>query len=187
MQSKGAIQFFAIVLTLVCIYQLSFTWVVHNIENDAKEFADGDPLKEASYLDSMASEPVYDLFYMKSILGAGKEYTYKECKERELNLGLDLKGGMNVTLEVSVVDVIKSMANYSTDTTFARALALTRELQKESPAIVSTKPFAMYTLADYRRETGLAKHGLDEPPDGLSSCRKQTTTARVCSQSFHRC
>jgi len=132
MQSKGAIQFFAIVLTLVCIYQLSFTWVAHNVEKDAKEFANGDLIKERAYLDSMASEPVYDLLYMKSILGAGKEYTYKECKERELNLGLDLKGGMNVTLEVSVVDVIKSMANYSTDTTFARALALTHELQKES-------------------------------------------------------
>jgi len=124
MQSKGAIQFFAIVLTLVCIYQLSFTWFARNVENDAREFANDDPLKERAYLDSMASEPVYDLLI--------KEYTYKECKDRELNLGLDLKGGMNVTLEVSVVDVIRSMANYSTDTTFVRALTLTRELQKES-------------------------------------------------------
>ena len=124
MQSKGAIQFFAIVLTLVCIYQLSFTLVSNNVENDAREFADGDPLKERAFLDSLESEPVYDFLYLKSIIGAGKEYTYKECKERELNLGLDLKGGMNVTLEVSVVDVLKSMANYSTDTTFNSALAL---------------------------------------------------------------
>ena len=111
-------------LVLVCIYQLSFTWITTGVEDDAREFANGDPAREAAYLDSMSSEPVYDLLI--------KEYTFKECKDRELNLGLDLKGGMNVTLEVSVIDVIKSMANYSTDATFNGALQKALELQKES-------------------------------------------------------
>jgi SecD/SecF fusion protein len=69
-------------------------------------------LKKADYyLDSVASEPVYNFLWLK-------KYTYRECQEREINLGLDLQGGMNVILEVSVVDVIKSMANFSKDTTF---------------------------------------------------------------------
>ena len=125
MQSKSAVQVFAVALILVCIYQLSFTWITSGVEEDAREFANGDPAREAAYLDSISTEPVYDFLYIK-------EYTFKECKDRELNLGLDLKGGMNVTLEVSVVDVIKSMSNYSTDATFNGALQKALELQKES-------------------------------------------------------
>ncbi|PCH94524.1 MAG: protein translocase subunit SecDF [Bacteroidetes bacterium] len=124
MQSKSAVQVFAVALILVCIYQLSFTWITSGVEDDAREFANGDAALEAKYLDSISSEPVYNLLI--------KEYSYKECKDRELNLGLDLKGGMNVTLEVSVVDVIKSMANYSTDITFNGALKKALEMQKES-------------------------------------------------------
>lgn len=124
MQSKGAIKLLAIVLALVCLYQLSFTLVTRSIENNAREFAKGDEAKEKSYLDSMASRGVYNLGL--------KDYTYMECKEREINLGLDLKGGMNVTMEVSVVDLIRSMANYSVDPTFTKALARAEELQKNS-------------------------------------------------------
>jgi SecD/SecF fusion protein len=124
MQSKGAIKFFAIALTLVCIYQLSFTVVTKRVENKAREYAQGDPVLERTYLDSMNNVSVYNLLV--------KEYTYRECKERELNLGLDLKGGMNVTLEVSVLDVIRSMANYSTDTTFNRAIEDAQKLQLNS-------------------------------------------------------
>ncbi|MBL4754279.1 MAG: protein translocase subunit SecDF [Flavobacteriales bacterium] len=133
MQSKSAIQVFAIALTLVCIYQLSFTWVTQGVEQDAKDIAteyvianpqgldsiqaSQDSIQayiEQHYLDSIATEPVYDLLI--------KQYTYKECKDRELNLGLDLKGGMNVTLEVSVVEVIEAMSNHSKDETFLAAL-----------------------------------------------------------------
>jgi len=114
MQSKSAIQVFAVALVLVCIYQLSFTWVTQSVEQDAKDWSNGDAVKEQQYLDSMATEPVYNFLV--------KEYTYKECKDREINLGLDLKGGMNVTLEVSVVEVIKSMANNSTDPAFTLAI-----------------------------------------------------------------
>ena len=112
MQSKGAVKLFAILLALVCLYQLSFTFVTGNVERKAKAFANGDPLKEKAYIDSISSIPVYPLF----------GFTYKKCQENEINLGLDLKGGMNVTMEVSLVDLIRSMANNSKDGTFNKAL-----------------------------------------------------------------
>ncbi len=112
MQSKGAVKLFAILLALVCLYQLSFTLVTRNVENNAREYAAGDPAKEKSYIDSINSQPVYPLF----------GFTYKKCKENEINLGLDLKGGMNVTLEVSLVDLIRAMSNFSTDATFNKAI-----------------------------------------------------------------
>lgn len=112
MQSKGAIKLFAILLVLVCAYQLSFNLVTRGVEKDAKEYANGDPIKEKLYLDSINTQPVYPLLGL----------TYKKCKENELNLGLDLKGGMNVTMEVSLVDMIRSMANNSNDPTFNTAL-----------------------------------------------------------------
>jgi SecD/SecF fusion protein len=112
MQSKGAVKLFAILLALVCLYQLSFTFVTRHVENEAKEFANGDEVKEKAYLDSINTQPVYPVF----------KFTYKKCKENEINLGLDLKGGMNVTMEVSLVDLIRAMANYSNDATFNKAL-----------------------------------------------------------------
>ena len=93
MQNKSFVSLFAIVFAVVCLYQLSFTWIAKGIEEDAVIYSNGDILKEEAYLDSISSEPVYNLGL--------KNYTYNECKSRELNLGLDLKGGMNVTLEVS--------------------------------------------------------------------------------------
>ncbi len=121
MRNQGAIWTLAIALVLVCLYQLSFTVVTYKVRNDAKKYATNeqgilDLTKENYYLDSIASEPVYNFFWLK-------KYTYRECQEREINLGLDLQGGMNVVLEVSVSDVIRSMSGYSQDTTFNRALA----------------------------------------------------------------
>ncbi len=124
MQIKGAIRFLAIALAIISIYYLSFTWVTSSIRQDAKEFAGGDPQKEYSYMDSLAGETVYNLGF--------REYTLRECQEREINLGLDLKGGMNVILEISVEDIIRSLANNSTDTTFRKALNRANELRKES-------------------------------------------------------
>ena len=126
MQSKGAIRFFAIVFALVCLYQLSFTWVTKKVEKEAKEYAEGDIKKQQYYLDSISNEPVYNLLI--------KKYTYREVKEREINLGLDLQGGMNVTLEVSVVDLIRAMSNNSTDPTFNAAIEKAIEMQKKSTA-----------------------------------------------------
>jgi SecD/SecF fusion protein len=124
MQSKAAIRFFAIVFALVCLYQLSFTWITARVEKQAKEFAQGDEELERRFLDSIASEGVYNILI--------KNYTYRECKDREINLGLDLQGGMNVTLEVSVVDLVRAMANNSADPTFNAAIEKALEMQKNS-------------------------------------------------------
>ena len=105
MRNKGFTKLLAIVFALICVYQLAFTWMVKSVEKDAKAFANGDYSAEQAYLDSVATDEIY--------FG----YTFKECKEQELNLGLDLKGGMNVTLEVSVGDILKILANKSADAT----------------------------------------------------------------------
>ncbi len=125
MQNKGAILTFAILLAAVCLYQLTFTWKAKQIEKDAKEYAMEDPAREFSYLDSISGEVVYNFLGLK-------KFTYKEVKELELNLGLDLKGGMNVTLEVSVDDLIRALSNFSTDSTFNAAIARANELKKAS-------------------------------------------------------
>ncbi len=120
MQNKGAVKFFAIAFALVSIYQLSFTYFTKTEESKARKYAQGDAAKEFYYLDSVSTEVIYNLGVRK--------YTYKECKEREINLGLDLKGGMNVTLEVSVVDIIKAMSNNSVDTSFLKAIEIAKNM-----------------------------------------------------------
>ncbi len=127
MRNKGAIWTLAIALVLVCLYQLSFTLVTYKVRKDSKNYAQDpqkgvDQKKADYYLDSIASEPVYNFLWLK-------KYTYRECQDKEIVLGLDLQGGMNVILEVSVVDVIKSMSNYSKDSTFNRAIALAKRNQ----------------------------------------------------------
>lgn len=120
MQNKGFITTFSILLALVCAYYLSFSLVDNHIEKKADKIAMGDPIKKAIYLDSLKTEKVY--------LGN----TYGECREKVINLGLDLKGGMNVILELSVPDVIRSLANKNPDPTFNKALALASERMKSS-------------------------------------------------------
>ncbi len=158
MQNKGLIRFLAITFVLVCLFQLSFSFVTRNVENNAKKVAANyvgsaqgqkdidacvnrlvgsdmsaaernylvstitDSLrktKETHFLDSMANEKIW--------LG----FTYKKCQAREINLGLDLKGGMNVMLEVSTVDVVKALANYTKDETFNKAIEKALEDQKK--------------------------------------------------------
>ena len=126
MQNKGAITLLAIALGLVSLYQLSFTWKTNQVEKAAQEFAQGDPAKEKVYLDSIANEEVYNF------LGLA-QYTYKECKELELNLGLDLRGGMNVTMEVDVADVVRSLANYTSDPIFNQAIQEAIKMRNSSP------------------------------------------------------
>ncbi|MDQ2179269.1 protein translocase subunit SecDF [Marinifilum sp. D714] len=125
MRNKGAIRLLAIVFALVSLYQLTFTYVTKKVEKEAREFGAGDIKKEQNYLDSIRGEGVYNFLWLKN-------YTYKECKELEMNLGLDLKGGMNVTMEVSVVDIIKAMANNTKDETFNAAIAQAKKMQKNS-------------------------------------------------------
>jgi SecD/SecF fusion protein len=124
MQNKAAIIVLAIALGLVSIYQLSFTGATYKVKKEAKAFARGNLNKETQYLDSI-STLTKDQW---SFLGN----TFKECQKKELNLGLDLKGGMNVILEVSVEDILKALSNYNPDKTFNAALARARELQKQS-------------------------------------------------------
>jgi len=142
MQNKGVIKFFAIAFALVCMFQLSFTFFTSRTEKKAREYAANSPevakyakqlakgnavlekyykdslakVKENYFLDSMQSQVIYNILIRK--------YTFKECKEREINLGLDLKGGMNVTLEVSQMDIIKELSGKSTDATFNKAIDL---------------------------------------------------------------
>lgn len=149
MQNKGFIKFIAILFALVSLYHLSFTFVSQRVVSKANKYAhsaeterlssmmaDGDAAqqqflydsiaraRETYYLDSMSNEVIYNIGVRK--------YTFKEVRERELNLGLDLKGGMNVTLEVSVVDIIRGLANNSKNPVFQQALELAREKQKNS-------------------------------------------------------
>ena len=129
MQNRNVIKIFAILFAIVCLYQLSFTWVAGGVEDDAVAYAADYPTEEQEskkkfYLDSVNSEPVFDILLT--------EYTYAECKQRELNLGLDLKGGMNVTLEVMVIDVVKALSNNSKDEAFTTAIANTLNAQKDS-------------------------------------------------------
>lgn len=125
MQNKGAIRLFTIVLALVCLYQLSFTFVSEKVKRDARHYAQGDFNKEISYLDSISGEVVYNFLWLR-------KYTFKDCRERELNLGLDLKGGMNVILEISVEDIIKTLVapHYLNDPVFLKTLADASELRK---------------------------------------------------------
>jgi SecD/SecF fusion protein len=126
MQNKGAIRFFTIVLAIVSVYQLLFTVFSQKVEKDARNYASGDVRLERSYLDSMKGEVVYNVLF--------KKYTYQDCKEREINLGLDLKGGMNVILEIAVEDIIRAIAapQYLTDPVFTETVALARKKKLSS-------------------------------------------------------
>ncbi|MCS3024277.1 protein translocase subunit SecDF [Bacteroides xylanisolvens] len=112
MQNKGFVKVFAVLLTLVCVFYLSFSFVTRHYTNKAKEIANGDPKVEQDYLDSLSNEKV--MLWNR---------TLKQCREMEISLGLDLKGGMNVILEVSVPDVIKALADNKPDEAFNNALA----------------------------------------------------------------
>jgi SecD/SecF fusion protein len=149
MQNRGAIATFAIILALASLFQLSFTFFTKKVERNSKKYATseqavsvarklakGDVLREnfvmdslskvreRHYLDSMSNEVVYNILL--------KKYTYQDCKEREVNLGLDLKGGMNVMMEVSVEDIIRGLSGKSQDPTFQRAMDMAKQKQRNS-------------------------------------------------------
>ena len=115
MQNRGLVKFFAILFALVSIYQLSFTFVASNIEDDAKAYANGNSEKEVRYLDSIGKVKVFNLGFA--------DFTYDEIKDKKINKGLDLEGGINVTLEISVRDIIKGLANNTKNPVFNKALA----------------------------------------------------------------
>ena len=150
MQNKGLIKFIAIVLAIACAYQLSFSVVSGVVENRAEKYAQEQVAattvtpamlekagmseqayreymlvkKEQHYLDSVKSKPVFNVLV--------KKFTYAEVKEKEINLGLDLRGGMNVMLEIAVEDVVKALSNNSTDPTFLAAVEEAKVAAKNS-------------------------------------------------------
>ena len=132
MQNKGIVKFIALMLMLVCIFYLSFSFVTRHYENKAAELGE-----EAGqeYLDSIMNEKVY--------FGA---YSYKECREMQIGLGLDLKGGMNVILEVSVPDVIAVLADHKTDAAFTKSM---EEAKKEEET--SQKDFVSLFIQCYKK------------------------------------
>nr|WP_320037208.1 protein translocase subunit SecDF [uncultured Bacteroides sp.] len=121
MQNKGLVKVFAVLLTLVCVFYLSFSFVTRHYMKMAAEYAKGDPKLEQEYIDSLSTEKVW--------LG---NYTLKQCREMEISLGLDLKGGMNVVLEVSVGDVLKALADHKEDAAFNKAVASAQILSEKS-------------------------------------------------------
>jgi SecD/SecF fusion protein len=120
MQNKGFVRVIAVSLFLVCLFYLSFSFVTSHYNNKAIEYAKGDAFKHIKYLDSISTEKIW--------LG----YTYKECREKEINLGLDLKGGMNVILEISVPDILRALSNYNDNADFNKALSIAKERQANS-------------------------------------------------------
>ena len=120
MQNKGLVRILAVCLALVCAFYLSFSLVTNHYDKAAKEYAAGDDAKEYQYLDSIAAKKVW--------FG----YTLKECREKEINLGLDLKGGMNVTMEVSVPDILDALSGHNETPNYKEALARAKQKQKSS-------------------------------------------------------
>ena len=136
MENKGLVKLFAILFGLVSIYQLSFTFKANQVEGKAKEIAISKiaeseaeydtkrGIEEVRYLDSLSSQEVFNIGIAN--------YTYGEVKDKAMNLGLDLKGGINVILQISVKDILIGLANDSKDPVFRKALSDAEELQKDS-------------------------------------------------------
>lgn len=129
MRNKGVVVVLTIVITALCLYYLSFTLVTNKVQQEAIAKAtdkDGsiDLEKKQAYLDSLWNKPVYNIF--------GAEYTYKEVKDNELSLGLDLQGGMHVVLEISPIDIVKGLSGNNQDPAFLAALQKAKSMEKSS-------------------------------------------------------
>ena len=147
MQNKGVIKLLAVILAVFSLYQLSFSFVTRQVEKKAAEYAtSAEAVKMAEVL-AQGNQNAYD-YLLDSIQGARETYyldsmstvkvypvfgqTYRQAKEMEINLGLDLKGGMNVMLEVSVPDIIEVLSGHSTDPTFVKAMKIADSLHLNS-------------------------------------------------------
>jgi SecD/SecF fusion protein len=124
MANKGVIRLFSIIFALACIYQLSFTWVSGNVESAAREAFPDNSQAQQAYLDSMSTQTVFDLGLFS--------YTYAQVKEKEINLGLDLRGGMNVILEVSVKDILNSLVQNPENPAYQQLVAQTDAAMAQS-------------------------------------------------------
>jgi SecD/SecF fusion protein len=142
MQGKGVIKFFAILLAVVCLYQLSFTWVAHKVENDAKVYSKGNIEKEKAYLDSVATLPAYPVL----------NHTYQYCLDRELALGLDLKGGMNVTMQISLRELVQALSNNNADVVFKQAMT-----NAQARSVTEQKDYITLFVDEYEKLAPNAK------------------------------
>ena len=172
MQNKGFVKIFAIALTIVCLFYLSFTFKTRSIENKAAQSQD-----EQAYLDSVMNKKVW--------LGI---YSYKECREMQIGLGLDLKGGMNVILEVSIPDVVKALAANSQDPVFVQTLdaAKKRSVSSQDNFVdIFAQEYAKIAGADAKLSTFFATSNLKEkinsqtPNDEIISVLKEEVNAAV--------
>jgi len=136
MQGKGVVKFFAILLAIVCLYQLSFTWVANKVKDNAKAYAKGDTAKETAYLDSIATQPVYPIL----------KHDYQYVSQRALALGLDLEGGMSVTMQITLDELVKKLSNNNTDVYFNQALA-----QANKDIINSQTDYITLFVSDYEK------------------------------------
>ena len=162
MQNKGFVKIFAIALTLVCLFYLSFTFKTRSIERRAAQSQD-----EQAYLDSVMNKKVW--------LGI---YSYKECREMQIGLGLDLKGGMNVILEVSIPDVVKVLANNSQDRVFTETMAAAKKRAVSSQdnfVDIFAEEFAKIAGPDAKLSTYFATSNLKE------KINAQTSNAEIVS------
>jgi SecD/SecF fusion protein len=145
MRNKGFVTLLTIVVTLLCLYYLSFTFVSRGVQKDATAYATSptgevNPNKKQSYLDSVWNKPVYNFLGIK-------EFTYKDIKNNEISLGLDLQGGMHVTLEVYPVDIIRGLSSNNTDSAFVKALSKAKARVKNSQ-----KSFVAHFFEAYRED-----------------------------------
>lgn len=146
MKNKGFVIVLTSIITLICLYYLSFTLISRGVQNDAVEYATDSKgninlQKKENYIDSIWNKPVYNF------LGIA-EFTYREVKNNEISLGLDLQGGMHVTLEVSPSDIIKGLSGYSQDSAFLKALNEASVQQRNSQEQFSTLFFDAYHEAN---------------------------------------
>jgi len=136
MQGKGIVKFFAILMVIVCLYQFSFTWVVNKVQSNADTYAKGDTIKHRAYMDSIATQPVYP------VLG----HTYQYAENHELALGLDLQGGMSVTMQVSLRELVFALSNKNPDVPFNQALN-----KADVDAIHSQSDYITLFVNDYEK------------------------------------
>lgn len=146
MKNKGFVTFLTVVVTLLCVYYLHFTFVSRGVQKDATEHATDangvfNPIKKQSYLDSVWNKPVY------TFLGV-KDFTYKDIKNNEISLGLDLQGGMHVTLEVYPVDIVRGLANNTQDSVFLKAIRKASLRSRSNPQ----KSFIAHFFESYRED-----------------------------------
>ena len=202
MRNRGFILFFAITFALICVYSISFTQCTSRVEKKAQEYALNDPTREelreqaagnlftekylldssfkareSDYLARMSDSVIYNLLF--------KKFTYKECKAKEINLGLDLKGGMNVVLEVSVPDIVKALAGSGAkDSLFVQAMKLTTERQRTSQSDFITlfqQSFKDVAPANAKLSTIFRKLSINKPnptnEDVIKALREETESA----------